>query len=102
MPRQSWTREQDLAVLYLKVAIGKNVLTQKHPDIFKIAQAMGRTDAAIWMRKLNFDYLDPSVSGGYSNAAKQTERIWDEYQFNPDSTLAKARKAYLNLVQDTI
>ena len=75
MPRQSWTREQELAVLHLKVEIGKNGLTQKNPDIFKIAQAMGRTEAAIWMRKLNFDYLDPSVSGkDIAIGAKQTER----------------------------
>ena len=86
-------------MLYLKVAIGKNGLTRKHPDIIKIAQAMGRTDDSIWMRKCNFDFLDPSVSGGFSNFAKQTKEIWDEYQSNPDSTLAKAKIAYSNLLE---
>ena len=89
--------EQDLAVLYLKVAIGKN--GQKHPDIFKIVKQWGalmppsgceNSILTIW----TLQYLE--------DIGQTTERIWDEYQSNPDSTLAKARKAYLNLVQDTI
>ena len=98
MPVQRWTREQELAVLYLKVEIGKNGLTQDHPDIYKLAQAMGHANAAIWMRKCNFDYLDDSVRGGLSNFAKQTKEIWDEYQSYPASTLAKSKIDYSNLL----
>ena len=102
-PRQNWTREQELAVLYLKVEIGKSGLTQKHPTIGNLAKAMGRTNNAIWMRKCNFDALDNSVLGvGLSKVSNTwTKPVWDEYQSNPDATLAKARKAYLKLVNST-
>lgn len=90
-------------MLYLKIEIGKNGLTQKHPAIGKLSQAMRRTNAAIWMRKCNFDALDNSSPGvGLKKVSKSwTKPVWDEYQANPDVTLAKARKAYLNLVKDT-
>ena len=102
MPRQGWTREQDLAVLYLKVEIGKNGLTQKHPAIGELAKAMGRTDASIWMRKGNFDSLDESVPGkGLKNAAPLTKDVWREYQSSPEPILTEARTAYSNLVKDT-
>ena len=102
-PRQNWTREQELAVLYLKVEIGKSGLTQKHPTIDNLAKAMGRTNNAIWMRKCNFDALDNSVPGvGLSKVSNTwTKPVWDEYQSNPDTTIAKARKAYLKLVNGT-
>ncbi len=88
-----------MAVLYLKVEIGKNGLTQDHSDICKIAQAMGHANAAIWMRKLDFDYLDDSVQRkGYSHPSKQTKEVWNEYQSSLDSTLAKAKIAYSNLL----
>ena len=103
MPRQNWTRDQELALLYLKVEIGKNGLTQKHPVIGKLAKAMGRTNDAIWMRKCNFDALDNSVTGvGLRKVSNTwTKPVWDEYQSNPDATLAKARKAYSNLLKGT-
>ena len=103
MPRQQWTHKQDLAVLYLKVEIGRSGLTQNHPDIDKLAKAMIRTTNAIWMRKCNFDALDNSVPGvGLKNVSiSWTKPVWDEYQANPDATLAKARRAYLDLVKDS-
>ena len=52
-----WTREQDLAVLHLKLRRAR----QSAPDILRLAEAMGRTQGTIWLRKCNFDYLDPSV-----------------------------------------
>ena len=99
MPQQNWTREQELAVLYLKVEVGKNGLTQKHPTIGRLAKAMGRTEVAIWKRKLNFDYLDDSVPGGYSHPANLTKTVWREYQSSPEYILPEARKAYLKLVK---
>ncbi len=102
MARQSWSREQDLAVLYLKVEIGKSGLTQKHPSIGKLAEAMGRTEASIWMRKGNFDSLDESVPGkGLGHAAPLTRNVWKEYQSSTERILAEARKAYSTLVKDT-
>lgn len=80
MPQQRWTREQDLAVLYLKLE-HKGSLTPTHPDILRLSKAMGRTCASIWMRKGNFDSLDRRVPGvGLDHPAKLTKDIWAEYK----------------------
>ena len=92
-----WTREQDLSVLYLRWKYGHQ-LAQSHPDIKRLADAMGRTEASIWMRKANFDSLDPSVPGGLRNAAGQTRDIYHEYQCDRNRVLAEARKSYSNLL----
>ena len=98
MTRQTWTRDQDLAVLYLKVEYGRQ-LSQRHPAVVALADAMNRTVASVWMRKGNFDSLDSSMGGlGLSNAAKMTVDIWDEYERNPERVLSEARRAYLSFV----
>lgn len=85
-----WTREEDLAVLY-----GRHIRLEHYTGFAELAEAMGRTRASVWMRKGNFDSLDPSVSGsGLKNAAKLTQCIWAEYQRNPQQILRQARKAY--------
>ena len=99
MPQQRWTREQDLAVLYLKLE-HEGRLTQGHPAIGMLAESMNRTEASIWMRKCNFDSLDPSVPGtGLNHPAKQTVDIWAEHERDPVRVRAEARSAYLNLEQ---
>ena len=98
MPQQRWTCEQDLAVLYIRIEFAGR-LTQAHPEIERLAKAMNRTKASIWMRKGNFDSLDPLVQGrGLDHPAKLTVNIWDEYKKDPERALAEARRAYLNLV----
>ncbi len=97
MLQQPWTREQDLAVLYVKLK-HKEQLTSTHPAIRTLANSMNRTEASIWMRKGNFDSLDPSVPGvGLSQSAKLTRDIWAEYEKDPERVLAEARGAYLKL-----
>ena len=59
---------------------------------------MNRTEASIWIRKGNFDSLDPLVPGvGLDHPAKLTVDIWDEYERSPERVMAEARRAYLNL-----
>ena len=97
MPYQRWTREEDLAVLYLRY-VG---IRQSDPEIAKLASVMGRTEASVWMRKGNFDSLDPSVPGvGLRSASRQTKSVWSEYQRDPERMLAEAREAYLRLLSD--
>ena len=98
MTRRPWTREEDLAVLYLKVEHGKE-LSQRHPAILALANSLNRSVDSIWMRKGNFDSLDPSVGGvGLRNAAKLTVDIWAEYSRNPEGVLSEARRSYWNFV----
>ena len=93
MPSQRWTREQDLAVLYLKLE-HKGRLTPAHTDVGKLARATNHTEDSIIMRKRNFDYLDASAPGGLRNTAKLTERIWAEYEKDPKGILSEGRRAY--------
>ena len=91
---QSWTREQDLAVLYVKLE-HKGRLTSTHPAIGMLAKAMNRTEASIWMRKGNFDSLDPHAGIGLNHPAKLTKDIWAEYEEAPKRLFAEAHRAYL-------
>ena len=86
-----------MAVLYIKLEY-KGQLTSTHPTIGMLAKAMSRTEASIWMRKGNFDSLDPSVRGaGLNHPAKLTVVIWAEYERDQERVFAEARRAYLNL-----
>ena len=99
MPQQRWTREQDLAVLYVKLEHQLG-LEPTHPTSRTLAEAMNRTNASIIMRIGNFDSLDPSVATkGLNHPAKLTVDIWAEYEREPERILAEARRAYLDLVQ---
>jgi hypothetical protein len=97
MAQQRWTREQDLAVLFLRLEY-KGRLTQVHPAIEVLAKGMSRTNASIWMRKGNFDSLDLAVPGvGLPNVAKLTRCIWSEFQQDPERIVVEARKAHLHI-----
>ena len=97
MRGRRWTREEDLAVLYVR----HRGLGRFDPAIAELAGAMERTEASIWMRKGNFDSLDPSVPGvGLRSAARLTKRVWSEYQQDPQRVLAEARDAFQGFLKD--
>ena len=97
MSRNPWTRQQDMAVLHLKLKY-QHQLTLGHPAIRSLAKAISRTEASIWMRKCNFDSLDPSVPGrGLNHPANLTVSIWAEYERDPKRVMAEARRHYLTL-----
>ena len=95
MPYNRWTREQALAVFYIRLE-HKERLTLTHPDVCMLAKAMNRSKNSIRALKCNFDFLDYSVLGGWSNCANLTKEIWAEYEQNPDGIRAEGRRAYLN------
>ena len=102
MPQHSWTREEDMAVLCLRVK-HNGQLRKAQPDVVKLAKAMSLKKVdSILMRNRNFDNLDKSSSGeASSHVAKQTKEVWAEYKSDPDRILAEARKAYLNLIEQS-
>ena len=98
MPRQNWSREQDLAVLYGNLTHGRGF--DRHPDIARLAAAMGRSVNSVTMRKRNFDSLDPAIPGaGLKNFAQLTREIWDEYVAEPERVIAVAKRAYENILR---
>ena len=74
MPCNRWTREQALAVFYIRLE-HKERLTLTHPDVCMLAKAMNRSKNSIRALKCNFDFLDHSVLGGWSNCANLTKRF---------------------------
>lgn len=95
----SWTREQDLAVLHLREKHEKRRLAPTNPDVKRLAKAMNRTADSISMRMGNFDAVDGSVARtGLSNPAQLTRHIWNEYRQDPERILLQARSAYESLV----
>ena len=95
MAGRQWTREEDLAVLYLR----NRGMTQSDHAITELAEATERSEASIWMRKGNFDSLDPSVpDAGLGRVAELTRRVWTEYQHDPQRILSEARAAYRSLL----
>ena len=97
MSHHNWSREQDLAVLYGKLTHGRGF--DRHPDVAKLAAAMGRSVNSITMRKRNFDSLDPAIPGaGLKNFAQLTREIWNEYVAQPERVIAEAKRAYGNIV----
>ena len=99
MQRENWTREQDLAVLFLRLSYGED-LKLSHPAIGELARAANRTEASIWMRKGNFDSLDSSATGkGLRNAAQLTRDIWAEFLQDPQRIREESRMAYLQLTK---
>ncbi len=95
MTRRQWTREEDLAVLYLR----NRGMSQSDPAITELAEATERSEASIWMRKGNFDSLDPSVpDAGLGRVAELTRTVWAEYQHDPQRILSEARAAYRSLL----
>ncbi len=95
MTGRQWTREEDLAVLYLR----NRGISQFDTAITELAEATGRSEASIWMRKGNFDALDPSVhEAGIGRVADLTQKVWAEYQHDPQRILCEARSAYRSLL----
>ena len=91
MAGNRWTREQDLAVLYLR----HRGVRRRDPEIGDLARAMNRTEAAIWMRKGNFDSLDPLVPGvGLRGVSNLTRSVWEGYLEDPERILAEAPKCF--------
>ena len=101
MSRRNWSREQDLAVLYGKLMHGRGF--DRHPDVARLAAAMGRSVNSLTMRKRNFDSLDPAIPGaGLKNFAQLTRGIWDEYVAEPERVIAEAKRAYENILRHEV
>ena len=95
MTGRQWTREEDLAVLYLR----NRGMSLSDPAITELAEATERSEASIWMRKCNFDSLDPFVpESGLERVSELTRKVWAEYQHDPQRILSEARAAYRSLL----
>ena len=93
-PRQDWTREQQLAVLYLKFTCKD----WGDPKIAAFSKTIDRKQGALKALAGKFDFLDPEIEGGIPNPAQLTREIWAEYESAPERVLSEAYLAYIGLV----
>ena len=61
MPRREWTREELILAfnLYCKIPFGR--IHHGNPKIIELAEALGRTPAALSWKLANFARLDPAL-----------------------------------------
>lgn len=102
--RPRWTRNEHLAVLYLKIEYGEELALYHNLEIVvALSKAMHRSIDSIYTRKASFDALDSSAQKqGLPNAGRTTNEIWDEYQRNPSLVLHEARRAYQDFVSNDV
>ncbi len=81
-PRSNWTRRQLLVAfaLYCRMPFGK--ISSRHPDIIRVATAIGRTPAALSMKMGNIASLDPAITStgrkGLRAASAADRAMWEE------------------------
>jgi len=93
-PGKDWTRDQQLAVLYLKFTYRD----WGHPKIAAFAGAIGRKPGALKALGRKFDFLDPEIDGGVPNPSRLTRDIWAEYENAPEEVMSEGYMAYVKLV----
>lgn len=83
MKRQSWTRDQLLRTLALYCQIPFGKMHARNPAVAALAQAIGRTPAAVALKLVNFASLDPDLQersiGGMPNTSVADRAVWDEF-----------------------
>lgn len=96
MRRRRWARQEDLAVLYVKIEYGGELRSpQNNPIVQALAGAMERTVASVSMRIANFNSLDDFVPiRGLSNVSSLTAGIWSEYVSDPERIRAESKEAF--------
>jgi len=93
---QRWTREQTIIAFNLYCKIPFNRVTSSHPEIIKVAQAIGRSVNSVKMKIGNFGSFDPELKKrgivGLANASKLDEEIWNEFNNNWDDLVFESEK----------
>lgn len=95
--RRNWTRDELLVAfnLYCRTPFGR--LHQGNPVIKSLAEALGRTPAAVAMKLCNFASLDPAHQSrnvsGLRNAAQADRSIFEEFETDWESLALESEAA---------
>jgi len=83
---QRWTKDQTIIAFNFYCKIPFNKVTSSHPEIIKVANAIGRSVNSVKMKIGNFGSFDPELKKrgivGLANASKLDEEVWDEFNNN--------------------
>jgi len=100
MVARPWTREEVLLAINLYCKLPYARLSQRSPEVKKLAHLLGRTPSAISMRCCNYAQFDPKESKrvkGLSHAAKFDRAIWDEINNDWESFAAECEQILYRL-----
>lgn len=101
MPRNNWTREQQLVALrlYMRQPFGR--LHDGNPEILRLAPLIGRTPGALGFKACNFASLDPTFRAtnrvGLSNCSNADRELWAEFTSDPERVAVEMEAAYARL-----
>jgi putative restriction endonuclease len=94
--RNNWTREELILAFNLYLQTEYRKITQKNPEIIRLAEMIGRTPGAVSYKLSNLASLDPVVKEngkkGHSNAGKATEEIFLEFQENREALVFESER----------
>ncbi len=99
--RRPWTRPQLLLAFTLYCQIPFSSISNRNPEIIKLASLLDRSASALSWKLANFAHLDPSLRsrkiGGASHIAKLDRQIWNEFHNNWDALFAEAEQVRATL-----
>ncbi|MCE2499908.1 MAG: HNH endonuclease [Dehalococcoidia bacterium] len=98
-PRTNWTRQQLLVAFAMYCRIPFSRINSRHPDIIRVAAAIGRTPAALSMKMDNIASLDPAVTSkghkGLRAASANDRAMWEEMTSDWDRFAVECEQALL-------
>ena len=89
-----WTRKEKLAALHVYLS----GWSQSSPGVHRLAKALGRFPAAVWMCRSNFEAVDPEGGAGLSNHGSLVAQIWSAYTANRAAGRREALRAFEAIV----
>ena len=99
--RTPWSREELLVAfaLYCRMPFGK--ISSRHPDIIRVAAAIGRTPAALSMKMGNIASLDPAITStgrsGLRAASANDRAMWDEMTSDWENFAVESEQALMTI-----
>lgn len=93
--RREWNHQEQLLALRLYNYLPFGQLHYRHIDIIKVAEAIGRTPAAVAMKASNFASLDPNLDRkGLTNVSNADRLLWQAFMENSESIADEAEQVY--------
>lgn len=95
----TWTRQQLLVAfgLYCRLPFGR--LHQGNPEIIRLADAIGRSPAALAMKLTNIASLDPAITStgrtGLKGASAADRKMWQEMAADSEGFAVECQKALI-------
>mgnify|MGYP005849855637 CR=1 FL=1 len=96
MPANDWSRDELLVSLQLYLRLPFGQLHAQNPAVRDLAQLIGRTPAAVAMRRTNYASLDQRHLQrgirGLAHASRGCQQLWNDYLAQPEDILFESEE----------